>query len=52
MMGTAGPKDVSSTGTITLTPGATYSAWVAANPTTTQPNGYYKVIGAHCEGDC
>jgi hypothetical protein len=52
MMGSEGPKDVSSTGTITLTPGATYSAWVEANPTTTMANGYYKVIGAHCEGDC
>jgi hypothetical protein len=46
MMGTEGPSSVSNSGTITLTPGTGYTT---VNPT---ESGYYKVIGAHCEGDC
>ena len=40
------PGSVKNSATITLTPGAGYSD---VNPTS---NGYYKVIGASCTGDC
>lgn len=45
LMGTDGPNSVSA-GTITLTPGTNY--------TTLYPddNGYYKVVGPDCDGDC
>ncbi|MCW8841197.1 MAG: hypothetical protein OQL05_02625 [Gammaproteobacteria bacterium] len=46
LMGVDGPASVSNSGTITLTPGADYSTVYPDS------NGYYKVVGAHCSGDC
>lgn len=46
LMGVNGPASVSNSGNITLTPGADYSTVYPDS------NGYYKVVGAHCEGDC
>lgn len=46
MMGTNGPASVSNSASITLTPGTGYTDVYP------EQAGYYKVIGAHCEGDC